>query len=384
MKSNKNKYIISILVSLFISVIPAASVEWGGVIKNDSQAQLANFSDFSFIQSDGVYLWLNAPFGKSGLYFSGEGMYKYSLTIADGENAFTHFADLDLFKVGGDYELSKGSFSISLGRFMMTDCTAAVFSQNSDGLAVKYQGGKFGISAYAGYTGLLNALNVSMLDKDGYVFVSDGEIYSLANAFVPAMVTFEFPSLFANQALSLQCDAFLDLGEEKYNRFYGTLLLSGPISNKIFYNFASTFGTNSFSSLMNYTVFNFFIYPNEIMALSFGAEYASGKNAFFNPFLGVTSRSIVNSLSAPQTSGEILPNATVSFVFDKVFFGLTGKFLMGVPESSVEIKGAEADLSFICAPFTDLQIGFDVTSYFDLSKSNDSNLAATLKVAISF
>ncbi len=383
MKLNlKNKLLIGAVCALFTFVSPVASVEWGGILKNDTQGLLPAFKNFSLSQSDSLYMWLSSPLGESGLYFSGEGMYKFTLTTADSN--FTQFIDVDLLKISGDYETAKGILSVSAGRYMVSDNTAAIFAQNIDGVSVKYAGKRFSVSGFGGYTGLLNSLNVTMLNKDGVSFSPETKIYSLSNGFVPAGVSFELPSLFANQSLSIQTLAFIDLGEEKYNRFYGTLLLSGPITNSFLYNFSTSFGTNDFSSLMNYSALNFYLYPKDFLSVSFGAEYASGKNGSLSPFLGVTSRSVVNSLTAPQTTGAIVPNVVFSVVLDRMYFGVTSKFLMAIPEGKVETKGVEADLSFIYAVFTDLQIGFDLNSYFDISKNNEDNLTATLRAAISF
>ena len=380
----KNRFLISAVCAFFAFVTPAASVEWGGILKDETRALLPNFTNFSFSQSNSLYMWLTAPLGQNGTYFSGEGMYKYTLTVTDGNNDFVNVVDVDLFKISGDYQLNKGTFSFAVGRYMFADSTAAIFAQNFDGASIKYSGRKFAFSAFGGYTGLLNSLVVSMLNKDGVAFDSTNKFYSLSNAFVPAGATIEFPSLFANQALSIQALAVMDFGEEKYNRFYGTLLFSGPLANNFFYYLASSFGTNDFASVMNYSTLNFYLYPTNIMTVSFGAEYASGKNGFLSPFLGVTSRSVVNSLTAPQTTGAIIPNLSCSFVVDKVYVGISTKFLLAVPESDFEAKGVEADLSFIYAPFTDLQLGFDVNSYIDISKSNENNLTATLRAALSF
>lgn len=385
MKLNvKNRFLISAICVFFVFATPAASLEWGGILKDDTQVLLPNFKDFSFSQSNSLYMWLTSPLGKSGMYFSSEGMYKYTLTVSDGSNNFVNVVDVDLFKISGDYELDKGTFSFAAGRYMFADSTSAIFAQNIDGVSVKYSGKKFAISAFGGYTGLLNSLVVSMLNKDGNVFDSPNTFYNLANAFVPAGATFEFPSLFANQALSIQALAVMDFGEEKYNRFYGTLLFSGPLANNFQYYLASSFGTNDFASIMNYSTLLFYLYPTDIMTVSFGAEYASGKNGFLSPFLGVTSRSVVNSLTAPQTTGSIIPNLSCSFVIDRIYIGISSKFLMAIPESKIQAKGVEADLSFIYAPFNDLQIGFDVNSYIDISKSNENNLTATLRAALSF
>ena len=385
MKLNrKNKLLINTICAFLFFMTSAFSVEWGGIIKNDTQFLLPEFNNFSLSQSDSIYLWLTSPLGKNGLYFSGEGMYGFTLSAGDGSTTFANKVDVDLLKISGDFELTNGHISVSAGRYMVIDSTAAIFAQNFDGVSLKYTGRRFVIAGFGGYTGLLNALNVSMLNKDGYVFGTENDFYSLANAFIPAGVTFELPSLFTNQSVSIQTLAVIDAGEEKYNRFYGTLLLSGPITNNIFYNLATSFGTNSFSSVMNYSVLNLYIYPSNIMSVSFGAEYASGNNAFLSPFVGVTSRKVASSLSAPETSGVIIPNAVCSFVLNRVYVGLIGKFVMAVPESKVEAKGVEADLSFVYAPFNDFQIGFDINSYFDISKSNDNNFSATLRAALSF
>lgn len=368
---------------LFLFSAPIFAFEWGGVIKNDSQVLLPEFQNFSLLQSDSLYLWFNAPFGKSGVYFAGEGMYKFSLTT-DDELAISHLADLDLLKIGGDFNLKKGTFSFSAGRFLIIDSTSAIFSQNSDGVSVKYSADKVKFTVYAGYTGLLNALNVSMLDKNGSIFASDGNVYSLAHPYVPVIGTFEFPALGANQSLSIQGNAFLDFGEDKANRYYATLLLSGPISNKFFYSLATSVGSENFINLMNYSVLMMSVYPSNNLAISVGAEYASGKNAFFSPFKGITSRSVVNSVSAPETSSVIVPNLSTALIFDKLICSVSGKALLVIPDTKIDFNGFEVDLSVSYNVFSDLQLGLDVTSYFDIASKNDDNLTATLRAAISF
>lgn len=373
----KNKLFLSVIFSFCVTTFSVAAVEWGGIFKNDSQVlSLIN-------QSNSIYLWLASPLGDSGLYFSGEAMYKYNLTI-DDENVFTHFFDVDLFKVYGDYAVGDNTLSLSFGRYMITDETSAVFAQNSDGLSVKFSADLVNVTGYVGYTGLLNSQNVSMLDKDGFVFDSDDKVYSLANPFIPVIATVTFPSLFANQSLSLQESAFFDLGEGKSNLYYSTLLLTGPVTNSISYNVATVFGSADFNNIMNYTAFNLNFYPTDSLLLSFGTEFASGKNDSFAAFKGITSRNVVNSVNAPETSGVLVPNVAVTYIYSNLLLSTNAKFLFGLPEDGFSTEGFEADVSIIYNVFTDLQLSLDVTTYCGISNKDENKTTATIRAAISF
>lgn len=373
----KNKLFLSVIFSFCVTTFSVAAVEWGGIFKNDSQVLLP------INQSNSIYLWLASPLGDSGLYFSGEAMYKYNLTI-DDENVFTHFFDVDLFKVYGDYAVGDNTLSLSFGRYMITDETSAVFAQNSDGLSVKFSADLVNVTGYVGYTGLLNSQNVSMLDKEGLVFAGEDSVYSLANPFIPVIATITFPSLFANQSLSLQESAFIDLGDGKSNRYYSTLLMSGPVTNSFSYSLASVFGSVDFKNLMNYSIINFNVYPTDSLLLSFGAEFASGNNGSFSAFKGITSRNIVNSVSAPETSGVLVPNVAVTYIYSNLLLSTNAKLLFGLPEDGFSTEGFEADVSIIYNVFTDLQLGLDVTAYCGISNKDENKTTATIRAAISF
>lgn len=373
------KKIVSIALTLVALSSSIFAAEWGGVFKNGSKISLPAFTDFGFRQTNDLYLWLNSPLGDSGVYFSGEGMYEFTYSKGKENSAVTNIADVDLFKFSGDYEINEATLSFSAGRFSVSDSTSAIFTQNIDGAAVKYSASLFRISAWAGYTGLLNSNNITMIDGNAAAYAPETKVYSLSNGFIPLNATVEFPVLLGNQSLSIQANGFIDLGKSKTSRYYGTLMVSGPITNSIFYDVASSIGSANFSNVMNYTTFNFYYYPLDMFFVSCGLEYAT-KN-----FTGITSRAVVSSVSAPETKAMILPKLSATLLFDNFVASLNGKFLISTPETGTKASGVEADLSVAYNVFSDLQFGLDVTSYFDVAGiKEDNNFSATLKVAVSF
>ena len=385
MRAGKKRF-YSILVALTVSISSLSAVDWGGILKNSSKVMLPNFFDFGLSQTNDVYLWMNTPLGNSNMFFSAEALYDFNFYYSNEVGVVSNTLDLDLFKFYGDFEFENSNIlSISFGRFTVSDASSAIFAQNIDGLFLKYHTGFITASAYAGYTGLLNSQMVTMLDGNAQTFTYDKALYSLSNPYLPFNASIEFPALFGNQSFVFQVNGCLDFGEQKANRYYATLWLTGPISNMVFYNVASIFGTKNFSSLMNFSTLDLYVYLSDIFFFSAGAEYASGNQGPFSPYVGITSRTIVASLTAPETSSSLLPKVSATVILNQMSLALTGKFYMACPESSFNAQGAEMDFYLTYSIFPDFQIGFDVTSYFDVTSQKDNNnLTATLRLAVSF
>ena len=158
------KLIISICTILCLMAAPLASVEWGGLLFNESGASTSDFKEITIKQTDGISLWLKSPLGKdSGFYFSSEILYKFSLDIAKGSDPqFKQIFDLPMLKVTGDLNAGAGLLSLNAGRFYYVDATSAVISQVVDGVALSYTLPTVKLGGFLGYTGLLNSLNVPM------------------------------------------------------------------------------------------------------------------------------------------------------------------------------------------------------------------------------
>ncbi len=385
MKAGKKRF-YSIAAAFIFSICSLSALDWGGILKNTSKVMLPNFLDFGLNQKDDLYFWLNTPLGNSNMFFSAEGLYEFGYYMDSSSNILSHALDIDLFKLYGDFEFeNSNTFSISLGRFLVSDASSVILAQNIDGLFLKYHTGFITASAYAGYTGLLNSQLITMLDGEAYAYSYDSALYTLSNPYLPFNASLEFPALFGNQSLVFQLNGCLDFGEQKANRYYATLWLTGPITNMSFYNVSTIFGTKDFKNLMNYSSLDLYFYLSDIFFFSAGAEYASGKHGPFSPFVGITSRAIVASITAPETSASLLPKVSATVILNNMSLAVIGKYYIACPETSFDSQGVEMDFFLTYSIFSDFQIGLDVTSYFDVTSQKDNNnLTATLKFAVSF
>lgn len=381
------KYLISI-ISLFVILTPVSAVEWGGLLDNTSQLIYMNndkapeSSPLSFAQSDAVYLWTSAPLAPDGsIYIKGEGMYKFS--YASG--TVTHIADLDLLKCAGTIQMGKSTLDFSAGRFSLSDISGAVFSQNCDGAYVNYTSPGIGFSAYAGYTGLLNSNVVYMLGKGGIKHIPGNKVYALSNPYIPVSASVSFPYLFLNQSLTLQGNGFIDLSENKYNRIYGALSLSGAVAPVVFYNFVTDFGSDFETSLMNYTKLNFSIFAGTSL-ITTGLEYASGNHAFFSPFKGFSTHTAYSSGNGDaELSGLILATLGAnSPIGENMLIASNLKGVFACPEKEITPAGLQIDFSYLYNIFSDLQLTALVSDFISFNKNYTDKLSATLKVALSF
>ena len=96
------KSIIALLSLLVLLAAPAVSLEWGGVVKSETDYITADFNDFSIEEIGSVYLWFRTPFGKNSTFsLTGEGVYKGDVLFEGSSTTIKNILDVDLFKVGG-------------------------------------------------------------------------------------------------------------------------------------------------------------------------------------------------------------------------------------------------------------------------------------------
>lgn len=372
------------LLTAFICALFATSVfafEWGGVIKNDTGV---NASDsLSLNQSDSVFLWGSVPLKNDGsMYIKGEGMYKINLAKPlkpSGDIVFTQIADLDLLKFAGDFKTENGTLSISLGRFSFSDLTSSVFSQCSDGLFVKYSNQGFQVNGYAGYTGLLNSYVVQMINSPDYEQETPTDIYSLSAKYIPVALSVSFPALFANQALSAQAAGFIDLNGTSFNRFYGTLNLTGPLLSSLYYSATTCFGYTDKVSNMSSLTFTYFPLPATF--LNVGAKFASWDNGSFGAFTGVTASPL---FTGTETTSCIVPSVSItSVLMGKLILMAGGKTVLAHDGEKIGYAGLAGDASVMYNMFSDLQIGLSVAGNKVKNREND-DMTITFKASMSF
>ncbi|MCR4953358.1 MAG: hypothetical protein K6A43_04710 [Treponema sp.] len=375
------KKIISTVCAVLFMVSASFAVEWGGIINDNTKGSTQNFDSFALQQSNSLYFWLKTPVGKN-TFFSAEAFYKYTLDLGNGEKSFLNVIDSDMFKLSGNYKAGNGKFSFDVGRFSVADVSSSVFSQLSDGVSLRYNLPTVRLSAYAGYTGLLNAFSVSMVD-DRSVGTPNEQIYTLCHGYVPVMVNVVLPVIFNNQSLSFGFNIFTDVEPTKSNKYYGNLVLSGPLANTLFYRIATTFGSDNFKNCMNYSNIQMYIFPIPTTMIVIGAEYASGNNGFLSPYQSITYIPASKAFDSPLLSGVILPQVTLSVTFGEAWLGANAKYVLGF-EKDVSNKGLELGCSFAYNIFTDLKVGCDIAAYMDFSNSGNSLYTATLNAALAF
>lgn len=385
------KLILSGIIACLLA--PVFALTWNGVVDNTSK--LSSNDDFSALtleQSNGVHLSVNAPFNLTGtLKFVAEGSFKYKLTsnFEAKQSDLKMIADLDLFKFAGKWTAGKGIIALDLGRFMISDISGNVFAQKSDGLSLSYDALKFRVGAYAGYTGLQNRLNVTMLNNPQ----DDANFYALTAGYVPVMVNLTYKTLFETQTLGIQGEAFIPVNtEDKTNYAYCTLMLNGPIGVIGAYTLKGTAGLSDFKNLMidGSLDFNFYLANTAIMVV--GGEFISFEKDSLHYFTPITARTITTD---PLFAGGVLPKVSFIYAKSNVLASVTGKGVLGViPQSSDEMKfhGVDVTASMICNVFSDLQIGCDLGAFIavdkvvkDTIKENKSNVYyATLKASLAF
>lgn len=395
---NSLKKLAVLVCSVLVLCSASFASEWGGLVSSRFSPVIPSFAEItgdslSFQQSNDIYVWMNSAINtKKTLFFDVELKYEFGWNYASSKESFFHFLDADLLKFSGQTEIGETSLSFALVRFPVSDSTGVVFSQLSDGILATAEWPLVTLSGYAGYTGLLNMLdssgasNVSMIGKDGAVETSSLSFYAPAHPYIPVNLSVQFPAVFGNHTLSLQTNAFFDTKDD-FNRYYANLLMTGPLANSFYYTAATTFGSVNFLNVANYTSLNFVLFPSANVAVTFGGEYASGDGQlFFSKFTGFTSRVAYNSFQQPQTSGIIIPMAGVTFTAGESFYtGITGKFVMVMPGTTIEKTAAEVATDLIYNLFSDLQLGLNVNWYFPVGESEDSQkFSASLNVGLSF
>ena len=371
------KILITICTVFLMIAAPVSAFEWGGLISNDTGIQTPDFKNITLNQADGVSLWFNTPIG-ADFALSGEVLYKFKLSKAGSANAvITNIADLPLLKFSGQTQAGSGKLSVSAGRFAYVDNAGAVVSGTIDGASVDYAFSVVDIGLFAGSSGLLNTLNNPSLERADYT--KEANIYDMAYAYAPVGLSFELPYLFGNQSLSIQAYALLDCGkhETKSNNFYANLALSGPITNTVYYNLASSAGLIDFKKFMNYSGFTLLVFPAQTVSINAGAEFTTADDgklaAFYSPL-------------AAKTGGQLAPKLGFTFGTDDMCFDLGGKYILQYANSSYAGYGAEINSSFIYNIFSDLQVGLSFNGFIDTTadKLEGNRFTANLNIALAF
>lgn len=373
------KKILLTAAALFCLAQSVTALNWGGIISNTSKPSTSDFANIDFYQSNGVTLWAGSTINKN-MRFIMEGLYKYEANFYKDSNTFSNVLDLSLLKLSGSWAAGNGILALNAGRFAYSDASGLVYAQESDGLAVSFQNNSLKVGAYAGYTGLLNSLNVSMTEvKPG----APSKFYSLCSSYIPLVVDFSLLNLAGNN-ITLQGEYFVSAEKLLKSKAYANLSVNGAITPVLGYSLTAVAGSEDFKNFMMYAKGALSCYIGQSLIASAGCEYASGANGSLSPFITLSKRTAYNGKMFSDPSGTIIPQASVVFVHNSLLLSLAEKLVISMPADKTEFRGSDTTLSFVCNVLSDLQVGTTFIAYADFVDAANSNYSVALNVALSF
>lgn len=371
---------LALAFSIFvISSSFAIAFEWGGRFYNSTALSGEALMRLKTKQSDNLNLWLKVPITNDNMnYFAGEMFYQFKF---DGTNiaseAIGNIIDFNLLKFVTKIRLgNRQLLSINAGRFALSDSTCMIFSQVCDGILVKYSNRKISAMAYGGYTGLLNANSVSIINKKNSNYrPSKNNVYALSAKYIPFGLNVTFPSLFANQTLSAQGWSFFDLNNDNYNRFYGIVSLEGYLTKNLFYKLNSVVGTVNFSNISNLSALNMTAYFTKSFSMNFDGTYASGNQGKISQFQGFTSLTSTLALDEPQYSSMLKLDFEATKTFGKIAVINGGSAVVfDMDENGFAYNGFQVQLNAAYNIFNDLQIAASISQYLG-NENNKTQIA---------
>lgn len=376
------KKVTACLIAFTCLFSAAYSFSWSGLVDNKTKISAQNFSNHTLTQSNALYLSMNVPLAND-FYIVAESLFKYQFTAVSGRSVFTPIVDLNLLKFAGNYVVEDGTFSYLIGRFNVNDSSGTYFTQSSDGVYISYDSLKSKFGFYAGYTGLLNSLNVKMSDANPNV--NNDKFYNLCAGYIPVSAEFFYKKLFGSNTIGFQASYFYNTHKNTDNgmtdKLYGTLSLSGPVTTIGMYDFKGVVESAGFRTVSLDSKIDLSFFLGALGVAGCGIEYISGKlSESFVPFTSITVRSVNNGAVA---SG-LFPKVNCAIVYNNIYASLTEKVVFAMPEKQMSLRGFDTTINFIFNIFSDLQVGCDITAYIDIKEAASSNYYALLKASLAF
>lgn len=243
---------LCLFTSLFFLIASFAFANDFGMELTNS-AGVNNIADNSpsFYTDHKGTLWLSFPFDNTKTNSLSIESSAYAAKPASSD-AYTYFVDLDLFRLSlVPFSSGKSKISLDAGRIPVSDVTGFVLNQSMDG--TEFHGAfPFGnIDLLAGYTGLLNVRKGgAIITEDDTADVSDNadNVYAIGSKRIVGKLTIQIPQLIGSMDVILE-----GVGQYDLRRFldtdyiavadtvYGTLSLSGPVLNNLYYSISGTY-----------------------------------------------------------------------------------------------------------------------------------------------
>ena len=200
-------------------------------------------------------------------------------------------------------------------------------------------------------------------------------VYVLGPSYIPLGLSLYFPSVFLNQDITLEQWGFIDYSGDGYNRFYTTLMFSGPVLNNLFYAASTTFSTVNTASFSNLSKLTLSFYPVEKASVGFSGVYASGGHGAISPFRGFTSQTAVlaSETAGFNTEYESKLKAEISGAYtflSCVYVGASAAVVFACPDA-FSYNGFQWRIDAIWNIFHDLQLSSAIYQYIGKNGGND-------------
>ena len=296
----------------------AFCLDFGGSFLNFTRAKGNDFSSLKFNQINDLLGWIRVPLNEdASSYFAAQALYEFEYD-ASVEKVYNRL-DINLAKYVGLWNVAGSPLTLSAGRFIFSDLTGLIMNQNCDGAHASYMMDRVALSAYLGYTGLLNAAIVKMQNNPADPFDYDSDkVYQLAQKYLVFSAGASVPNLFSTQTLSGQFLGAFKLEGNSFNRLYATFDMTGPIYRTIYYNASTTIGLQNYDGgsmeVTNLTRAEVKWYaPIMDLAVSGGLIYASGGGDGDNAFTGFTKINCCFAMNEPQYTSlvKVYAGATI-------------------------------------------------------------------------
>ncbi len=379
--------------ALLFAPFSAFGFETATIINSTTKAwsndidEVDKFEDLDFDNRETLTLSAKQPLKNDGSqYIAVEGnvAYKY-VNDATGHSDDLTTADLTLLKYTGVFELGDAKSVMNIGRFFVSDYTGLVFAQTSDGAMFQHLENKAQASVYAGWTGLLNAQNVTMLDSTEFSYDRD-KLYDFASSYFVGSMSLSFPYVIFNQTLSAECISLF--GTDGINgdnsqtwRLYGTVALNGPLASNVFYTAYSTFAKEAEKDMMNLSALMLDFYPG-YKDIDIGASfyYATAEKDGKSAFKGITSQTATLSFEEPQYSALLkagsafsikpIPSILAKLGADAVFAYHDEEGKMA-PNGNLGYHGFQVFVNASYQIFTDLKANLSFSDFIGKEKMSN-------------
>ncbi|MBQ8013635.1 MAG: hypothetical protein IJ257_04450 [Treponema sp.] len=396
MMNSISKKCIASFAALLLSSFTFA-VETGGLISNDTKlSNIEKEGSLKIDQKNAVNLWLRAPINEDGTsYFITEGLFQtdYDDAVPESDQKLKLTLDLSLFKLVLHKELDSGSVNFSAGRFFNSDLSGIIYTQNGDGAKLEAKISRINISAFAAFTGLLNAKTTTILteptpaNSSPVLTDKSKEIYVTADKYLVSALTFSLPHIIASQTISLEGFGAFSFESTTFNRIYVTAALNGPIVAPVFYNISSTFSFTKYDEsdmkTGNLTKGAITVYPNfKSMAISLNGLYASGKQGSFERFVAFTSGTAVTSTKETEYSSLLKAGLSASIKPVRTLILRAGGDLVFDAAESINYAGIQCSAGFNWQALSDVSLGASFSQYIGKEDYEESIGASKTQIKI--